>query len=110
MVILPCTPGLARYTFSCDLDNATFNFSFEWNDRDTSWYMSIADVNQVPLLSGRRIILSYPLINIYRNESLPAGNLMAIDSTGSDTDVGYLDLGDRVQITYTPAAELVDGL
>lgn len=109
MIILPNEPGLARYTFSCELDKTTFNFGFEWNDRDSGWYMSLADVNQVPLLSGRRIILNYPLINLYRNEALPLGDLMAIDTTGMDTEPGLLDLGDRVKLTYTPVAELLNG-
>lgn len=110
MVLLPVEPGLARYTFQCELDKVSFNFAFEWNDRDSGWYMSINDVNGVPLLSGRRVVLNYPLINLYRDTALPLGNIMAFDSTGSDTEPGYSDLGDRVYLAYTPYAELVNGL
>lgn len=110
MLLLPVAPGLARYTFQCELDKATYKFSLEWNDRDSGWYMSIADVNGVPLLSGRRIVLNYPLINVYRDTRLPLGNIMAFDSTGLDVEPGYADLGDRVYLAYTPFSELVDGL
>ena len=110
MVLLPVAPGLARYTFQCELDRVTFNFAFEWNDRDSGWYMSISDVNRTPLVSGRRVVLNYPLINVYRDSRLPAGNIMAFDSTGTDTEPGYADLGDRVYLAYTPFTELVNGL
>lgn len=110
MVLLPVEPGLARYNFQCDLDNVSFKFSFEWNDRDSGWYMSIADVNGVALLSGRRVVLNYPLINLYRDSNLPLGSITAFDSTGTDTEPGYSDLGDRVYLAYTPFSELVNGL
>lgn len=110
MVLLPCAPGVARYTFQCELDKVTFGFGFEWNDRDSGWYMSIADVSGTVLLSGRRVVLNYPLINLYRDTALPLGNIMAFDSTGTDTEPGYADLGARVYLAYTPFSELVNGL
>lgn len=110
MVILPVAPGFARYTFQCELDKVSYNFALEWNDRDSGWYMSIKDVNGNVLLAGRRIVLNYPLINLYRDTALPAGSIMAFDSTGTDTEPGYADLGDRVYLAYIPYAELVNGL
>lgn len=109
MIVLPCQPGAARYNFQCDLDGSSFTFSFEFNDRDSGWYMSIADVNQTPLLLGRRIVLNYPLINIYRAAGLPAGDIVAFDSTGKNIEPDLLDLGDRVALCYIPFAELAGG-
>ncbi len=107
MVILPTRfDGTSRYSFECDLDDVTFQFVFEWNDRDSGWYMSIADVNGVALLSGRRVVLGYPLTNIYTDRRLPAGTLVAVDTTGSDEEPGLQDLGDRVILMYVEAAEL----
>lgn len=110
MIILPVEPGLARYTFQCELDRVSFNFALEWTDRDSGWYMSIRDVVGAPLLSGRRVVLNYPLINLYREAGLPLGSIMALDSTGTDTEPGYADLGDRVYLAYIPFSELVNGL
>lgn len=105
--VMPTRQDLARYSFSIELDGATFQLSFEWNDRDAGWYFSIADTNGVPLLSGRRIVLNYPLINIYRDARLPAGTFMALDSTGTGTEAGLSDLGARVKLFYIPVADLV---
>lgn len=107
MLVLPTSfGGDARYTFDCDLDNVTYQFEMEWNDRDSGWYMSISNSDGEPLVTGRRVVLNYPLTNIYRDPRLPAGSLVAIDSSGTDTEPGLLDLGDRVKLVYVPVAEL----
>jgi len=105
-LVLPTRTDLARYSFDVELDGVTFTFSFEWNDRDSGWYFSISDVNAVPLLSGRRVVLDYPLINIYRDIRLPAGSLVAIDTSSKDEEPGLTDLGERVKLIYLTRAEL----
>jgi hypothetical protein len=105
-LVLPTRTDLARYTFDIDLDDVKFAFSFEWNDRDSGWYMSIATPEGVPLLSGRRVVLGYPLISIYRTDGMPAGNIVAIDTSSANEEPGFGDLGDRVKLLYMTRAEL----
>ncbi len=100
---LPTRTDSPRYSFSCELDSVTFNFAFEWNDRDAGWYMSIADVDGVQLLGCRRIVLNYPLIALHRNPRLPPGQLVAIDTSNTDTEPGLADLGGRVKLLYQTA-------
>jgi hypothetical protein len=103
---LPTRTDLARYSFDLTLDDVPLKFAFEWNDRDAGWYMSIADVNAVPLLSGRRIVIGVPLISIYRDTRLPPGTLVAIDTSTQDLEPDFADLGDRVKLLYVTRAEL----
>lgn len=104
---LPTRTDAARYSFEIDLEDDTFTFSFEWNDRDSGWYMSIADATGTVLLAGRRVVVGYPLINIYRDARLPQGSLEAIDTSSTGEEAGVGDLGDRVKLIYTPFADLV---
>lgn len=104
--VLPTRTDAARYDFEIELDGQTFVFDFEWNDRDSGWYMTITDVNGDVLLAGRRVVLNWPLINIYRDSRLPAGTIEAVDTSSTDTEPGYTDLGDRVKLLYTPLADL----
>lgn len=101
-LVLPTRTDLARYSFTCDLDSVTYSFSFEWNDRDSGWYMSIGDVNGAPLLSGARVVLGYLLTAIHRAQvpTLPPGDLVAFDTSTTDTEPGLGDLGDRVILAY----------
>lgn len=105
-LVLPTRLDLARYSFDVDLDNVKFQLSFEWNDRDSGWYMSIASVDGVPLLSGRRVVIGYPLISIYRTNGLPAGTFVAIDTSSKNEEPGFGDLGERVKLLYITRAEL----
>lgn len=103
---LPTRTDLARYSFDVDLDGSTFTFDFEWNDRDSGWYFSIIDANANKLLSGRRVVLGYPLISIYRDIRLPIGTLVAIDTSSKDEEPDFADLGNRVKLLYITKAEL----
>lgn len=103
---LPTRTDLARYSFDVDLDDVTFTFSFEWNDRDQGWYMSVFTVEGTPLLQGRRVVLNYGLCTIYKNSGLPAGLIMAVDSSGTDSEPGFGDLGERVKLVYLTADEV----
>jgi hypothetical protein len=106
-VIIPTDfSGEARYTFECDLDDATFQWAFEWVDRDDAWYLSLADVDGNPLVTGRKVVLGYPLLNLYADARLPKGALYAVDTGGTDTEPGLLDLGDRVKLLYFSEGEL----
>jgi len=106
MIILPTRTDVPRYTFQIDLDESTFNFSFEWNDRDSSWYMSISDADELPLLMGRRVCVGAPLLDRFNKAGLPAGLLYAIDTTGKNIEPDFADLGDRVKLMYLEAADL----
>lgn len=103
---LPTRTDLARYSFDVDLDDVNYTFAFEWNDRDSGWYLSIHTPEGDALLQGRRVVLNYPLCNLYKTAGLPAGTIMAIDSSGKDTEPGFGDLGERVKLVYLTAAEL----
>lgn len=106
VIVIPTLTDTPRYTFEIELDKVDFHFDFEWNDRASHWYFSISDRDHVLLLASRRIVVGFPLINRFRDPRLPAGMLDAIDTSGTDTDPGFADLGDRVQLLYTEAADI----
>lgn len=107
-IILPTRTDSARYSFEIDLEGDTFTFSFEWNDRDDGWYMSVADATGENVIAGRRVVVGYPLINIYRDARMPKGAIEAVDTGSTGDEPGFGDLGDRVKLLYTPSTELVE--
>lgn len=103
---LPTRTDLARYSFEVDLDDVNYSLSFEWNDRDSGWYLSVFSSEGTPLLQGRRVVLGYPLLNLYSLSGLPSGALIAVDSSGKNEEPGSGDLGERVKLLYFTAAEV----
>lgn len=103
---LPVTADSPRYQFTTSLENTTFTFVFKWNERDGAWYMSLLDGDGVPILTGRRIVINFPLLARVVDARRPAGELIAIDTTNSKTEPGRDDFGKRVLLLYYEAADL----
>lgn len=110
MAILIPTREDPRYSIEIELDGSSFFLDFEWNDRAESWFLDILNADRVMLLAGVRVVVGFPLINRYRDPRLPKGDLTAIVTSGSDLDPKFTDLGDRVQLLYTPIDEMNEAL
>ncbi len=106
MITIPITDPTPRFTQGVDLDGVSYVLSFEWNDRDETWSMNVLNSDSVPLVTGVGLRIGLPLLNRYTSVAGPAGVLEVIDTTGQDLDPGFADLGDRVQLVYTPLAEI----
>jgi len=104
--VLPLRDDAPHFEFSCRLDGVTFAFEFRWNDRARAWFMEIRDVEGNRLLSGRRVVLGFLLTQRFADPRLPAGQLVAIDTSTDGREAGPNDLGSRVRILYLDAAEV----
>ena len=106
-IILPTrTDGTQRYSFRSTLGGTLFGFEFIWNARDSSWWMALSDSSGNLLLS-KKIAVGTPLTWRYANAALPFGELLAFDTSGASVDPGLTDLGARVLLTFTDAADLI---
>ncbi len=104
--LLPTVTDRARYSFEVELDRVFFKFDFEWVERVGSWFFSLSNAQGVALISGQRVIVGTPLLNRFRQAGLPAGLLIAVDTSNADIDPGFADLGDRVKLYYLEVADI----
>ena len=104
--LIPTKTDLPRYDFEIELEGATYTFSFDWNDRDEGWYLSVFNAAKNPLIQGRRIVIQYPLLDPHRDSQLPPGVLLADDTSGQNIEPGFEDLGGRVKLLYFSSAEI----
>ena len=99
--------GTRSYQIQTELDGTTFEFVFNWNDREGRWYFDLNDISSNPLVSGRAVVLNTSLLGYLRaTPSYPAGDLMVIDTSDSNIDASLTDLGDRVIMIYIPIADI----
>jgi hypothetical protein len=99
--------GTQSYTEQVELDGVTFRFVFNWNVREGRWYFDLNDIADNPVVSGRAVTLNTPLLGyLRRSTSYPAGDLIVIDTSNSNTDASLTDLGDRVIMLYITGADL----
>lgn len=107
--ILPTkTDGTERYSFRIPLDGINFGFEFSWNGRGGFWSFVLSAADGSPLLR-RRVVVGVPFTARFSDVRFPPGELVAIDSRGTDADPGLLELGadGRVQLLYLGADEIV---
>lgn len=92
------------------LDGKEYVITLKWNMREEKWYLWLADQDELPILSGVKVVADYPLLTLCRQDPrCPPGQLLAYDSLGQGLDPHFADMsGDspRVLLMYASAEEL----
>lgn len=102
---LPITSAEPHYSVTFDFDGVEFVLRFDWNQRDGAWYMSLELPDGTPLMLGHKVVLRFPMFRRVVDARRPAGELVFIDTSGTDAEPGRLDLGARVVAVYVDGAE-----
>ena len=105
MFRIPVFEQNPAYEYSIQLEGVSYRLTFTWNERTKAWYLDIADDNGTEIVSGKRIIHTWPLFGRYALDTLPPGSFFALVLDDSDLDPLFEDLGTRVSLTYLAASE-----
>lgn len=111
-IALPCRADLPRYAFRIELDGKVYAFSFDYNDREGAWFMSISDDADAAIVTGVRVITGTPLLDflVSQKTRLPPGLLYVVDTENGGEDPGQNDLGLRHKLVYMPVSEITEAL
>lgn len=83
------------------LEGVEYLFTFQWSDRESAWYINIADQDGNQIASLIRLIVAWPLLRRFQDPRLPLGLLICADMTQQNTDIAAsTDLGSRVLLVY----------
>lgn len=94
------------YTQRVEMDGTEYVLDLFFNEREWAWYLSIADVDGVAILSSLKLVVGFPLLRKNAGTRRPPGELYALDMTGADRPASLTDFGKRVRLVYLDAAEL----
>jgi hypothetical protein len=106
VLALPTSLTLTHYEMRLSLDGVAYALVFHWNDRDESWYLDILTDEDERIASGLKIIVGWPLGIRSADLRMPAGLLMAIDTSGEGRQPAIDELGERVILYYYEAETL----
>ncbi len=90
------------------LDGREYSLRFIWNAREESWYFFLADQDESPIVSGRKMVPDWDLLKRVRDERRPPGPILLRDLTGNQRKPGLGDLGNEFQLYYFDQAEILD--
>lgn len=88
------------FTQEVVLDNIPYRLTFNWNTRGEYWVMSIADRDEVKLVSGIKLVMNFPLIRRYPGRGLPSGEFIVVDPSLQLERAGRNDFQDKVKLIY----------
>ncbi len=106
VLTIPTTPGVPFYTQKTRLDGVDYILGFRYSQREDRWYLNISDSEEIPILTGLKLVANWPLLQAYHYDPrVPPGEIMAISLENDDTPPGLNELGEklRVQLTYFEA-------
>lgn len=108
--VLPVRPGVPHQRFQVTLDGVPFGFALRWNERAPAWVLTLSDAQGTVLRAGIRACLGTLLLPPRRPDTLPAGELLLVDTAGTGVDAGLSDFGAdaRVRLVYLEAADVAE--
>ena len=90
-------------TFKATLDGVTFVLRMQWNARAGTWTLSIADADDVAIVSGLTLVPAWDLLGLVTDYRRPLGQLMLWRSDGSFAHPGLTDVGTTCKLFYYEA-------
>jgi len=97
--------GLTFYEQVTQLDGVPYRLRFQWNSREQSWYLFIADHDDAPITSAK-LVPEWNLLRRVVDARKPPGVLFLHDTSGEGKKAGFTDLGGRCVLVYIDAAEV----
>lgn len=97
-------------TQTLDLDGTEYRVTLRWNERAERWLFDLETVEGDPILLGSAVLTDLTLADETQDPRLPAGTFFVLDTRDEGLDAGLDDIGDRVEITYLTAAEVLEAL
>jgi len=103
---IPITNDYPNYTIDVTLDGVEYTLGFRWSERGCSWVCSIALLDGTVLSPGQRVALSVPLFQQLPDLRLPAGILIANDTSNEGAEATEDNFGLTVELLYYTLEEL----
>ncbi len=104
---IPINQESAYFKLTTELDGRSYSLVFRWNDRAGQWVLDFGDGEGNVIKAGIRCVVSRFLLEQSVGEvGIPPGYLLFFDTAGGGVDMGFADLGRRVQLFYVSVAEL----
>ena len=93
-----------NYSQVTQIEGVEYVMHFYWSTREDCWYLDITDQEGDEIAMGVRLVVNWPLLRRFVDPRLPTGALVAVDMTGTGTDIeASTDLGTRVLLFYITA-------
>lgn len=104
-VIIPTDPTIVSYVQTTDIDGTEYRVRLDWNERTASWYLSLYDADENPLLLGRKVLNRFSVLDGFSYKAVPQGVLVSFDKSTIEKP-NRDELGGSAQLAFLRNDEL----
>jgi hypothetical protein len=91
--LVPTDPlGLSSYFQTTTFEGTDYVLQFDYNQRCASWYLSIADADNVDIYNGIKLVTGFSLLKKCVDPRRPPGAMFLFSSTSDQSPPGLYDL------------------
>lgn len=107
MIEIPTTfAGEAHVEQRTTLSGRDFVLRFDWNQRDGHWTLGLYQPNGDAIITGLKLVVSWPLLGARTEALRPPGELLVVDTQVPAIDPGFADLGARHSLIYVEPGDV----
>jgi hypothetical protein len=94
---IPITPTDPSFIQEVTLDGTTYRLTFRWNDRESKWYLTLTDLDDVVIVASMALVSGASLLRHVVDYTIrPPGELILVgvadrDNLGTDAVLIYAD-------------------
>jgi hypothetical protein len=92
LILVVPTFSDASWSQSTTFEGVKYQLQFDFNQRCSSWYLSLADQDGVDIYNGVKLMCSRYLLRKCRDPRRPPGELLCLSSTNDTSPPTMLDL------------------
>jgi len=104
--VIPIDNDLTSQEIEVVLDGTPFNINLTYNARFDFWTMNFLNLEDESLVAGIKLVLDFPLLEQWVDKGLPPGEIIAVDTTGNETEINRDNLGETVELVYLTEDEV----
>jgi hypothetical protein len=99
--------GFPEFSFAIDFDGEEFILEFQYNERDSRFYLSVLDEDETVIAQSIKLVRNVPLLGTNINPKRPAGELFIFDN-GANEEPNMDNLGRGLDLYYISLSEVLD--
>lgn len=90
-----------------ELEGTSYRMEFRWNARESEWYLTLRDIDDVVLAGSRKLVTGAGLLRLVHAEDRPPGDLFVVNTIGDgQSSPGRDDLGSKLVLVYLDEEEV----
>ena len=103
---LPITGADPNFDIKYELDGATYEFRFRFNDREQAWTFSLYDALGKLIRAGVKVVPNFPILSLIADALKPPGSLIMVDAREDRPGEAPTqeEIGEEMTLTYTEGA------